>query len=97
MNVDGYYGKRDIKMTREEVINKLNHVDITDRPISANERNFVLLKKLEILGLIKLDEEKNEPDNLERVLKECRGAYLTSAEFIEALERRGYKIIMKDD
>ena len=94
-----WINERKYKMTRIEAINKLNLVDTTDRPISANERNYVLLKKLEALGLIKFDQDQkeNEPDNLDRVLKECRAAYVTSDEFIKALERRGYKIVMKDD
>lgn len=45
-------------MTRGEALKRLNHVDDCNKPINNAEKNYVLFRKLEALGLIKFEEEK---------------------------------------
>ena len=81
-------------MTRAEAINKLNSID-------GNEGNHVLLKKLEVLGLIKFEEEKiiDSPSMVIRDnLVDLVNLPMQKADqLINALMKAGYKIVRKGD
>ena len=79
-----YYGENK-QMTRAEAVEK----------IKDHKYNPQFLDMLEALGLIKFEEEKTV-DDLETVLRECRGTYHKNDEFIKALEKRGYEIVKRE-
>lgn len=82
-------------MTRNEAIKLLYDIDVRNKPINDSERNYVLIEKLIALGILKVEEEKNEKELLHLHIKECRMLYMNTEAFIEGLEKRGYEIVKK--
>ena len=81
-------------MTREEALHKLNSID-------GSERNYVLLKKLEALELIKFEEEKKELAASTVMLRSINklGDYIDISRVLDVirdLDKAGYRIVRKD-
>lgn len=51
------------------------------------------LSAIEALGLIKFDEPVRKIFTRSEAIKICRGAYNDTEDFIEGLEKHGYKIV----
>ena len=82
------------RMTRNEAIKLLYDIDVRNKPINDNEKNYVLIEKLIALGILKVEEEKPEP-TLEEIISALRIDTYSTTAFIEGLKKEGYEIVKK--
>lgn len=73
--------------TFAKALDDLNEIDLRNRPISHKEKNYVMLKKLEAIGLITFEEEITSAV--------IEGHIVSIDVMIKALEGIGYKVTRK--
>jgi hypothetical protein len=86
---------RGIEMTRDEAIAAVDGVEPFHLPGTRREQNELLVKKLEVLGLLKLDEPKTAEDKLWDELASVSRFDRSDSMLKRAIDRAGLKIVEK--
>lgn len=83
---------KEYKMTREEALAKLKRLELYNEGSSKHW----LLDQLETIGLIKFDEEPAKREiTIHDAIKFSRSSTTGTGEFMDALDKFGYKIVKK--
>lgn len=96
------------KMKFAEAMQNLNSLDVSNKPISETERNFVLLKKLEALGLLKFEPEPDTNNEAAVAMVQIINnvnldgprwsvSYGWAIDLLNKLEKKGFKVVKNEN